>query len=353
MALQGDLDSFALPDVLRLLAGTGKTGRLAVTSGPGQGEIWLRDGDVVGGSVTSSPHAVCPEDLLFELLRFDGGSFVFDDSEQLVEAGEHATVDDAIATAEALMAEWAEVEAVVPSVHSWVSLAPEIQGDHVTVSAEQWKLLASLAAGSTVRGMGDCLEVTDLVASRRVKALVEAGLVDLGDAPEHHAPVTGPETTPDRADPSVEIGTGAGMEPVHADLAILSAEEGPVIIETSDDAHLPEPLPSEGTSFAGETGSLGAVDGRTFEAEAAAMAPVLIEAPPEPSTWSSYGSFGEPDRSAPIDDSAPSGLPEAGLPDAGLPDGPAPEAAADDEPAPDKATDDRGPLLKFLSSVKP
>lgn len=42
MALQGDLDSFALPDVLRLLSTTTKGGRLAVASRIGSGEVWLR-----------------------------------------------------------------------------------------------------------------------------------------------------------------------------------------------------------------------------------------------------------------------------------------------------------------------
>src|SRR5919106_1274303 len=47
LALQGTLDTFSLPDVLRLLATTAKTGRLRIDGDRGQGSVWLRDGSIV------------------------------------------------------------------------------------------------------------------------------------------------------------------------------------------------------------------------------------------------------------------------------------------------------------------
>src|SRR3954452_4303257 len=47
VALQGTLDTFALPDVLRLLASTKKTGRLHLTGNRGDGSVWVDTGDVV------------------------------------------------------------------------------------------------------------------------------------------------------------------------------------------------------------------------------------------------------------------------------------------------------------------
>lgn len=319
MALQGDLDSFALPDVLRLLAGTGKTGRLGVTCADSSGEVWLRDGEIVGGSVTSSPHATKPADLVFELLRVDGGSFAFDDGEQLVDGGERSTVTDAIAAAEALVAEWAEVEAVVPSVHAPIALAPELTGGEVTVSAEQWRLLASLRSGTTVRALADQHRVTDLEASRRVKGLVEAGLVRLDDVPTAVEP---PDTFGLGGFVETQDGSGEpegrpATDPVRDDLALLSAEDGPVVLESSDGALLPEPLPGSGTTFAGDMEAMGTVDGRSFEAvgaEAPADA-AAIDSSPEP----------QPDDDTKHDDT---------------------------EDDPDASGDGRSSLLRFLSSVK-
>src|SRR6187402_274597 len=90
VALQGTLDTFALPDVLRLLAATKKTGRLRITGGRGTGSIWSSGGEVVGIEATHAPHAVEVVDALFELLRFQDGAFTFD-AEATHDAPSHAT----------------------------------------------------------------------------------------------------------------------------------------------------------------------------------------------------------------------------------------------------------------------
>lgn len=253
MALQGDLQSFALPDVLRLLAGTSKTGHLGVTGIDRSGDVWLRDGQIVGGSVTSSPHATDPADVVFELLRFEDGAFAFDDDARPDAASPPTSVDDVIGRAEDLVRDWNDVESVVPSVQSWVSFVAEIEGDSTTITAEHWRTLAVIGGGLTVRELGDHFEQTDLAVSRRVKALVEAGLVELGDAP---GDVTGQAVV-----------TPQPTEEDHDDLSLLRADDGPVVLETSEDALLPEPLPSAGTSFEGDLTDMTSVDGRRFDAE--------------------------------------------------------------------------------------
>ena len=78
MALSGTLDSFALPDVLRLLASTKKTGRLRVTGDRGAGSVWVADRAIVSTELPAaasidSTHAAG----LSGLLRFATGSFTF------------------------------------------------------------------------------------------------------------------------------------------------------------------------------------------------------------------------------------------------------------------------------------
>lgn len=259
MALQGDLQSFALPDVLRLLAGTSKTGRLAVVADDRTGDVWLKDGGIVAGAVSSSPHASEASDVVFELLRFERGSFTFEDGEEPAEAGTSSSVDEAIGQAEELVREWHEVEAVVPSVESWITLVPEIEGDHTTVSADHWRLLAIVAGGCTVRDLGDRFEHTDLAASRQVKELVEAGLVVLGDPPADRP-------APSQAQVADAPAQAAPAPADHDDLSVLRADDGPVVLESSEDALLPEPLPGEGTSFEGDLADMAPVD-RRYEAD--------------------------------------------------------------------------------------
>ena len=78
MALQGSIDTFALADVLRLLASTGKTGRLGLDGDRGSGHVVVVAGAVAEVAPPAPAHeAVATEEAMFELLRFEQADFVF------------------------------------------------------------------------------------------------------------------------------------------------------------------------------------------------------------------------------------------------------------------------------------
>ena len=197
MALQGTLETFALPDVLRLLASTHKTGRLRLTGSQGSGSLWLDGGAIVGSEAARVPLAEGPTDVLFELMRFKEGDFVFDDDAATHEPGTPTEVEDALTAAEAMLEEWKSIEAVVPSLAGWVSLRAELPENEVTVDAAHWRQLVAVGGGTTVAGLGDQLGMGELPISRAVKDLIELGLVELGDAPSgaFEAPVAAFDTS--------------------------------------------------------------------------------------------------------------------------------------------------------------
>jgi Domain of unknown function (DUF4388) len=183
VALQGTLETFALPDVLRLLASTHKTGRLRLSGVSGSGSLWLADGAIVSSEASRAPHAQGATDVLFELLRFKEGEFVFDDDDTAADPGEPADVEDTLSASESMLEEWKSIEAVVPSLDGWVSLRAELPGDEVTIDSERWRQIVAVGGGNTVGGLGGTLGLGELPVSRTVKDLVELGLVDLGEAP--------------------------------------------------------------------------------------------------------------------------------------------------------------------------
>jgi hypothetical protein len=364
VALQGDLTSFALPDVLRLLAGAGKSGHLEVTSTVVAGEVLLHEGTIAAASTNVSPAADDLADVVFELLRIAEGSFSFDEG-QVDDAGFAADVERTLEEAAALVEEWAEIEAVVPSMGAWVSLAAELDLDEVTVTAAQWRAIVATGSGGNVHDLAAALDLSDLAASRQVVELVEAGLVEVR-ATHGYQP---PQVELDDFE-AFEDFDGAPVDPM-ADLQDLSTEDRPVVIEESDDALLPEPLPGEGVAYDGES-ITGVVDGRgqqvdqveqfeqfeslaSFEA-AAAMSerigePGTIEgfggadpfAPADPYGFGAGTSADEPqpEPQAATEPIAPADLAEVSETE----DDTVEEAAPVDE--------ERDSLLKFLSSVKP
>ncbi len=221
VALQGTLETFALPDVLRLLASTKKSGVLRVDTDRGRGELQVVEGVLVGGSADRSPRASHPADVLFELLRSDDGSFVFDADAAVTATGEGEDVEAALAAAEAQMAEWAEIAAVVPSPNRLVTLRAE-RHEPITLDAEQWRAVAAIGHGCTVTELSERLDAVEIVATRWVRDLVQLGAVDLSDddvervdAAVSHAPAVEP------SEPAVEADHTAPAAPEHDPLPPL------------------------------------------------------------------------------------------------------------------------------------
>lgn len=198
MALQGTLDTFALADVLRLLAATQKTGRLRIGGGRGGGSIWMTGGAATGLEVSHAPYATAPVDALFELLRFTEGSFTFEADVVHQAPSPPADVEELLAGAEALLAEWREIESVVPSMDAWVTLRRSLATDAVTIDRERWTTLVAVGAGASVRAIATALDLGELPVSRAVRDLVELGVADIEAAPP------APEATAPAAEGSVE-----------------------------------------------------------------------------------------------------------------------------------------------------
>jgi Domain of unknown function (DUF4388) len=266
VALQGTLETFALPDVLRLLASTHKTGRLRLTGAGGSGSLWLADGSIVASEASRAPLAHSPSDVLFELLRFKEGDFVFDDDESPEVAGDPADIEDSLGSAESMLDEWKSIEAVVPSLDGWVSLRAELAGDEVTLDAARWQQVVAVAGGVSVAQLGEMLGLAELPVSRTVKDLVELGLVEIGDAP---------------------AGASSSSAPSHA----LEAEALTSFahVEPSVEPSMPEPPPPEPPILTVVGGDAG---GDVFDPNG-----LVIEEP-------TYGSSDAPAA-------APAGLPSA------------------------------------------
>jgi hypothetical protein len=202
VALQGTLDTFALPDVLRLLAATKKTGRLRITGGRGTGSVWALSGEIVGVEATHAPHASQTVDALFELLRFQEGAFTFDAEATHDDPAPPTDVEILLAQSEALLDEWRAIEAVVPSMDAWVTLRGKLPLPEVPIDQGRWTTIVAVGGGATVRRIADELCLAELPVSRAVKDLAEAGLVDIADAPPAGAvPLASPATTAPAARP--------------------------------------------------------------------------------------------------------------------------------------------------------
>jgi hypothetical protein len=183
VSLQGSLDAFALPDVLALLASTKKSGELYVRGARSEGRIWMDQGLVVGGE---APRARTLPEVFFELLRQEDGTFVFDAGAGVPD-GEAVAVEPVLRDAQHRLSEWRSIEAVVPSLSVRVRMVAHAPAPEVSVTAEQWEVLAVVAGGAPVDAVAQALTLGEFGACQVVKRLVDAGLVEVEDVSSHFA----------------------------------------------------------------------------------------------------------------------------------------------------------------------
>ena len=341
VALQGTLDTFALPDVLRLLATTGKTGCVRVIGPRGTGAVWVDGGAVGTIEVPHAPLANEAVDGLFELLRFDEGSFTFETDQTPPVTGVTIEVEALIGAAEALLAEWREIESVVPSMDAFVTLRRELVTPKVSIDREQWVNVVAVGGGATVQQMSDTLALPELPVSRAVRDLVELGLVDIAvAAPAKHAA---------RA-PMVESTPGPSDSEDAASGEMLPADDA---LPVARPIRARRPRPTESTSAASSPETFVPLDlpgqGPAASYDRSVIEEADGEQPEQPE---------QPAESSPEDDELARQL--ATLSPRAADAVRAAAAATTDEErdaALDRATDgddtaNRGALLKFLSSVK-
>jgi hypothetical protein len=173
--LQGSLDNFTLDEVLGLLAATAKTGRLELKGNRGNGTMRVHEGMLVGATASVASDEADPEDVVFELLRFDEGTFSFAPSSS--EEGEALDMAEVLAAAELRLADWREIAAVVPSLRHVVAPNANLVADEITISGEEWSTLVAIGSGSAVSAVCEQLSLGEVEGSRRVMELAERGLV--------------------------------------------------------------------------------------------------------------------------------------------------------------------------------
>ena len=170
-----------LPEVLSILAGTAKSGELHVsgnrTAGLAQmpavqGRLSFDAGRLASADVAGEADLV---DALVELLRVVEGTFMFRPGQ--ASGRPAAEIAELLEEAQARLAEWRDIEHVIPSQGAWLELNPDPPGSHVDLRADQWRLVVAVADGNPVGDTVARLGLGALRGCRAVREVVEAGLV--------------------------------------------------------------------------------------------------------------------------------------------------------------------------------
>ena len=227
--LKGSLQTVALPEVLNFLADTGKSGEFHVSGSNSEGRLWFDQGRISGIQVSRAQE---PSEAIFELLRTDDGEFDFaSDAERPEDAraveADAGEVAPALEIAQAKLAEWRDIVAVVPSLAHGVQLRAETPAEPVTLEPEQWMMVVAIGAGRSVAEVIDARAMQEFDGCKAVRDLVEASLVEVIE-PAAGVVTVEPEVV-ETFEPVAEVGAFAPVAEV--------GPEGTATTEESVDEH--------------------------------------------------------------------------------------------------------------------
>lgn len=220
MALTGNIEIFPLPEILRLLARSGKSGCLRVDTGEAGGRIYLRDGSMILATVSSDGEVLdqfaasgvvdldrlagretvdlsaaisdgkTPEELsdavrehiiesLYRIRRPGRGSFEFlVDTDSRFRTGQEFDVEALVADSDRRAGDWADIERTIEDLDAPVRMALELSVTEVAVNAPTWRVLAVMEGGATIREIARHLGTTEFRAAREVAGLIRSALVE-------------------------------------------------------------------------------------------------------------------------------------------------------------------------------
>jgi hypothetical protein len=289
VALQGTIDAFPLTDVLQLLSSASKSGRLLLQGDRGHAELWIEQGSVVGGDAGAATSGAAQ--LVFELLRFSDGSFVFDVADGTpATMVEPAALDECVSAAAELLEEWVRIETVVPSMQHGIAIAAELSGDSVSLTADEWRIVAAAGDAPSVGELATRLGLDEFGAGAALAQLVERSLLVV-----HEPRAVRPLWSSDDPSPMSAVTTEVDVfEP---------SSEPPVIADTADEVEedtFPERFPIDDLLGGGTDDTGGPWAAEEDDAHRFAAAQTFEPLGTDGFDEAGYGEAGEglPDRTA-------------------------------------------------------
>jgi hypothetical protein len=190
MPLQGTFDVLDFPGVLQLIAERAMSGRLHVRGRSFAANLFLADGTIVGADQSDHQAAALTGDvaqrvqeICFEFLEADRGTFEFHPGRPSVPATTNMSVEEAMAQARQRLAEWQELQALIPSLDVLPRLVPELDPGEVTLDRDQWRVLTVVDGRRNLRSIGRALNMSDFEVCRAMRNLLNAKVVELDTRP--------------------------------------------------------------------------------------------------------------------------------------------------------------------------
>jgi len=189
--LQGTLETLALPELLGLLSHSRKTGALWLDAANSSAVLYIVDGRCCAAESSEAGEPVRDHDALlarvidvcFSVERADDGKFRFGPEESSWSCEDTVDLDVAMDELSRLVAEWRDIQAVIPSLDCRIRLSDDLGVDELTLDRERWQLVVAIDGRRSVRDLVRKTNRAVLDVCHTILTLVDAGAVNVGAPP--------------------------------------------------------------------------------------------------------------------------------------------------------------------------
>ncbi len=175
MAFQGSLEELPLPDVIQLVAASGKTGKFSVKSRLGRGDIYLRDGQIVHATTTR----LGGEEAFYELATWDEGDFVFTPGDESLDETINKSNTNLLMQAAQRIDEWKVLVTRVPSTRVIPVFTPDGGSTNVSLTPGEWGVIRRIDEARSIEEIAKLMNKSAFEVSKTIFGLITSGLVDL------------------------------------------------------------------------------------------------------------------------------------------------------------------------------
>ena len=180
MTFQGSLKELHLPDVIQLVAVSGKSGSFRLMKEGQEGVIFLEGGRIIHATLGK----LIGEEAVFQLATWTEGNFRFVPGDESPDHTITRNNTNLLMEAARRMDEWRVLSKRIPSLDRIPRFqVPEGKQGQINLNTQEWMMLSKIDGKTSIEDLADLLGMTTFDVAKLLYGLVTMGLIILDEPP--------------------------------------------------------------------------------------------------------------------------------------------------------------------------
>lgn len=175
MGFQGSLKELPLPDVIQLVATSGKTGAFLIRDERSEGKIYLKRGTIVHAEAGS----LSGEEAIYALATWSDGEFQFEPGERAQTETISKSNTELLIESARRIDEWRVLAKKIPSTRMIPTFVELDREGGVSFTPQEWRVVQKIDERRDIDELAAILAESSLETAKVLYSLITSGIVTL------------------------------------------------------------------------------------------------------------------------------------------------------------------------------